>query len=92
MIDLNNNLSVCSDCINTDICIIYKTYGNIIDISRCKKKIEKNNQDEEITETYIDNSSFLKIDNCMREGNGSIDGNNLNLSNGSKCYLDGKYF
>lgn len=42
MIDLNNNLSVCSDCINTDICIIYKTYGNIIDISRCKKKIEKN--------------------------------------------------
>lgn len=42
MIDLNNNLSVCSGCINTDICIIYKTYGNIIDISRCKKKIEKN--------------------------------------------------
>ena len=43
-------------------------------------------------EAYIDNSSFLKIDNCMREGNGSIDGKNLNLSNGSKCYLDGKYF
>ena len=42
MIDLNTNVSVCSNCINTDICIIYKTYGNIIDISRCKKKIEKN--------------------------------------------------
>ena len=28
-------------------------------------------------EAYIDNSSFLKIDNCMREGNGSIDGLSL---------------
>lgn len=47
MIDYNHNLSVCTDCINTDICIIYKTYSDIININSCKKKIEKRKKTSE---------------------------------------------
>lgn len=41
MLNPDSKFSICDDCINTDICIIYKTYSDIININSCKKKIEK---------------------------------------------------